>query len=703
MRTLLSSFWPNPSSPRWVVAAGMCLAVSARADEIETTASDGSKTTISSKDDRVQRKAIRGGALDVTRESEELKQLRTFEHETFLRDRSRVDVLPPLGSSSDGTSQDLVPEGLRTPRTESPEKPASYTTPPWLAALKLLDNLGLGPTFVRFETHVIKYLEFYKDERRGRAIMASWLRRQGRYRKLIEQALEKYKLPRFLLYVSMIESGYDPHDRSHKGAVGLWQFLPEGARIYGLRVDHWVDERQDPERSTEAAARYLGDLKARFGSWHLALAAFNAGYGAVLRAMQKYNTNDYWELCRHEDGLPFETLLYVPKAIATALVGENRSFFGYEDTPQDPPLAWDSVTVSTSVSLAAAARAMSLTEEELARLNPHLRRGRTPPLGPGETFELRVPVGLAPQFVAAYDFRGEKLLPYVVRFGERLEDIAKTRGVATSRLRTINGIEDPAEVRPGLTLLVPPSRGPTESSKTLPNDDLVVVAVPDKNLRVEGKRQVFYRIVPGDTLWSIARFFKVKDADLVRWNNVDPEATLATKMVLSLWIDPNFDVSHVMLVDPAHVRVVTVGSEEFFTIVETLRGRRRVTISVSPGDALESIGRRYGLTVADMERINRMSRKTDLLPGQTIVAYQTLSPQERAAAIKRLLAGEMPAPAQDVAVPAAAPYGPPVPLYGPPFPLAKTPTEEAKTSPSDPSPNDPAETDQTETDPPDDR
>mgnify|MGYP000048784992 CR=1 FL=1 len=150
----------------------------------------------------------------------------------------------------------------------------------------------------------------------------SWLRKQGRYRQLIEQTLDRYNLPRFLLYVSMIESGYDPHDRSHKGAVGLWQFLPEGARIYGLRVDYWVDERQDPVRSTDAAARYLGDLKARFGSWHLTLAAFNAGYGAVLRAMQKYNTNDYWELCRHEDGLPWETLLYVPKAIATALVGD---------------------------------------------------------------------------------------------------------------------------------------------------------------------------------------------------------------------------------------------------------------------------------------------------------------------------------------------------------------------------------------------
>jgi membrane-bound lytic murein transglycosylase D len=143
--------------------------------------------------------------------------------------------------------------------------------------------------------------------------MASWLRKQGRWRALFEDALRRARLPLALIYVAMIESGYDPHDRSHAGAVGLWQFMPEGGKIYGLRIDYWVDERKNPERSTAAFTHYIADLKERFGAWPLALAAFNAGYGAVLRAMQKYNTNDYWELCRHEDGLPWDTLLYVPR------------------------------------------------------------------------------------------------------------------------------------------------------------------------------------------------------------------------------------------------------------------------------------------------------------------------------------------------------------------------------------------------------
>lgn len=619
---------------------------------------------IDPKDDRVQRRAIRGGPIDLSRESTELRELRAFELESFpragLRESMGLSPREPAGTLpgqrggtelglggasglSGGLGPDAVPEGLHSPLGPRPPGTVPSPTIPWLSALRLLDNLGLSPTFVRFEAHVIKYLEFYKEEKRGRSIMGSWLRKQGRYKPLIEQALDKYGLPRFLLYVSMIESGYDPHDKSNKGAVGLWQFLPEGARIYGLRVDYWVDERKDPVRSTEAAARYLGDLKARFGSWHLTLAAFNAGYGAVLRAMQKYNTNDYWELCRHEDGLPWETLLYVPKAIATALVGENKNFFGYEELQPDPAIAFDGVAVRGSVSLATAARVVGSTQEELQRLNPHLRRGRTPPLASGETWELRLPSGSAALFSQSADARGERLEPYIVRFGERLEDIAKLRGTSVSALRRINGIEDTAEIRTGITLLLPPSvaaaRPELGPPSPLAAEEIVVVAVPDRRLVVPGKKRVFYRVIPGDSIWAIARFFKVNQADLLRWNNLDPEATLATKMVLDLWIDKDFDVSQVVLVDPSRVRVVTTGSSEFFELVETLRGRKRVQYKCQSGDTLEKIAKHFGLTVADVERINRMGRTTEVAPGQTVIVYQNLSSTERTAALARLLPG----------------------------------------------------------------
>jgi membrane-bound lytic murein transglycosylase D len=607
------------------------------------------------RDDRIQRKAIRGGPVDLSRESQELRELREFEQATFPRAGMRA-ITPADGSvpgvgpgvmNTPGSADeerggrlgpDAVPEALRSPAQRRPTVDPAPPTLPWLASLRLLDNLGLSAAFVRFEAHVIKYLEFYKEDRRGRSIMASWLRRQGRYRALIEEALDRHHLPRFLLYVSMIESGYDPHDRSTAGAVGLWQFLPEGARIYGLRVDYWVDERKDPVRATDAAARYLGDLKARFGSWHLALAAFNAGYGAVLRAMQKYNTNDYWELCRHEDGLPWETVLYVPKAIATALVGENRSLFGYDELQEDPAIRYDTVSVTTTVSLAAAARAAGVPQEEVERLNPELRRGRTPPLPPGGTWPLRLPRGSGARFLASYDASKERLESYVVRFGERLDDIARARGISTGELRRINGVEESSEVRAGVTLLVPPLAAGARKAP-LPGEEVVIVAVPDKNLVVPGRKRVFYRVIPGDTISAIARFFKVTQGELARWNNLDLEATLATKMVLDVWVNKDFDTSQVALVDPARVRVVTTGSDEFFDLVETLRGRKRVIYLCRAGDTMQKVAKKYGLTAADLERINRLSKSTVLQPGQSLMVYVQMSERERAEALRKLVPG----------------------------------------------------------------
>ncbi|HEX9103157.1 MAG TPA: transglycosylase SLT domain-containing protein, partial [Polyangia bacterium] len=403
------------------------------------------------------RRAIRGAPVEVVHESDELRALREFDEASFPRPLPGLPSTSPSPSPSDdtatasirrtslgGVGPDAIPSTLRSPEQGLVKPIETPSAIPWLAEIKLPDLP------VRLDARVVRYLEFYKSDRRGRAIMTSWLKKEGRWKPLFEDALRRAKLPLGLVYVSMIESGFDPLDRSHAGAVGLWQFMPEGGRIYGLRNDYWIDERRNPEKATAAFVHYIADLKERFGAWPLTLAAFNAGYGAVLRAMQKYNTNDYWELCKHEDGLPWETTLYVPKAMAVAIVGENKKLFGYDDVVPDPPYAFDRVTVPSSTSVAAVAKAAGVSAAEIAALNPELRRGRTPP----EPWPARVPRGAGARFAANQNAHREMVKPFVVRFGERLDDLARAYGATAKELRAINGIDDASEVRPGLTLLV---------------------------------------------------------------------------------------------------------------------------------------------------------------------------------------------------------------------------------------------------------
>ena len=219
--------------------------------------------------------------------------------------------------------------------------------------------------------------------------------------------LRKAHLPEDLLYDAMIESSYDNDDSSSAGALGLWQFMPQNGKIYGLRMDRWVDERRDPLRSTIAMMDYWQDLYQRFGEWQIALAAFNVGYGAVLRSIARYNTNDYYALCDYENGMPWETCLYTPKVLAAAIVGHNRAVFGYGEIKETPPEQWDEVAVPTSMTFAMIARVAGSTEATIKQLNPQLRRGRTPPGEAG--YIVRVPAGAKPEFAKKLAELAERL------------------------------------------------------------------------------------------------------------------------------------------------------------------------------------------------------------------------------------------------------------------------------------------------------
>jgi membrane-bound lytic murein transglycosylase D len=519
--------------------------------------------------------------------------------------------------------------------------PAVVTRPSQLRPdLPWLDELELPDLPVTWTPRLIEYLVFYRDDPRGHRIMKGWLEDQGRYRDMILAALREAKLPEDLLYVAMIESGYNPQTSSYAGAAGLWQFMPAGGRIYGMRIDRWVDERNDPIRSTIAVLDYFKDLHQRFGDWHLALAAFNAGYGAVLRSVARYNTNDYWKLSEVENGLAWETTLYVPKAIAAAICGRNREKLGFGTLKVEAPERWEDVAVPGSVSLATIARAVGASADDLARLNPHLRRHRTPPGEAG--YVVRVPRGTGETFARKLaDLRSDwdGADAYVMAHGERFEDVATTFGISTRKLKALNEIAHESEVGGGSVLVVPKLDGATRSKNRAkaiaalhasgpdqkPGEPLIV-AVPDKDATVAGKRRVFYRAVVGDQIADVAQALGIKPAQLVAWNALSGTAELHPRMVLQAWVAPGFDAdrANVRLLDDDKLLLVTRGSKEHLELAEARVGRVRLEYSPKKAESLEVIGKKFGLGPRDLARINKIKHTSVIEPGQTIIVYKVV-------------------------------------------------------------------------------
>jgi membrane-bound lytic murein transglycosylase D len=514
--------------------------------------------------------------------------------------------------------------------------------------LHWMEGLEMPDLPVRWEPHLVKYLEFFKSDPRGRQLFAVWLRRSGRYRESMRRALRQKGLPEDLVWLSMIESGFDATARSPVGAGGLWQFMPQTGKLYGLAQDRWLDERFDPQRATLAAADFLADLHRRFGSWELAIASYNMGYGGMLSVVKRYNTNDYWALSRLEAALPWETTLYVPKIVAAAIVARNLKTFGFADAAVDAPLDGDEVAVPPGVALSAVAQAAGTTAHELEIMNPQYRAGRTPP-EPSSSggYPVRVPDGRGDTCTAALARMktGTSATDrYVVRFGDTLEQIAAAHKTTAARLAELNGIRAGEMVHGGAVLLVPHAtstamatatglaanavgsaggNGPATSSSAGSEDGAKVttVVVPADVFVYPDRKRVFYRVAVGDTLKDVAGAFHVSADELRRWNDLDPVARLHDGMTLQLFVAPETDLSSVAVLAESQVRVVPVGSEDFFASWDGMKGRRRVSIPAKAGDTLATLSRRLGVPVTSLERINRRGATEPYAAGDEVIVY----------------------------------------------------------------------------------
>lgn len=554
-------------------------------------------------------------------ESSELRALRQAERDLFGPDDRDAsgEACPPELLPGAGDAQ-VHASGLPPPPV-SP-KPAAEVAPP---KLDFLSTLRMPDLPVRWSARVLQYLDFYKNDPRGRTIVAIWYRKSGRYEPMLRAVLRKHGMPEDLMWVAVVESGLRPTVYSHAGAAGLWQFMPQTARLYGLVVDRWVDERLDPVRSTHAAAMYLQDLHRRFGTWELALGSYNMGFGGMLSSIRKYNTNDFWELCRYEAGIPWETTLYVPKILALAVVAKNPEVFGLSNITRDAPAEFDEVDVVPGVSLESVAKAAEVDVTDIEQLNPQLLASRVPPRAPQRAaagvWRIRVPKGHAAKVDANLvktRARERELTPYTVRHGESLEDVARTFRISRYELARLNALRNDEVPRPGTVLMVPPRRD--RRAKRAPEDRPVVV-VPVDLQPPPGHERRFYEAVGGDTLEGVANALSVRADDLRRWNGLDPRARLHPSMSLMAVVPSNQDLSHVRTLGDDEVRVLVVGTDAFFDYHEGQKGRVRTVTVVRAGEGWRDVARRTGLSVGMLERINRRSRRTDLQPGERLVVY----------------------------------------------------------------------------------
>src|SRR6201993_732676 len=242
---------------------------------------------------------------------------------------------------------------------------------------------------------VAGYINYFSS--RGRGVLERGLERSGRYDEMIRRVLKEEGVPQDLIFLAQAESGFHPLALSRVGARGIWQFMASRARGYGLERDWWVDERQDPEKSTRAAGRHLKDLYNQFGDWYLAMAAYNSGPGTVQSAVKRTGYADFWELYRR-NVLPKETRNYVPIILAVTIMAKNPSQYGLDTIVPDPPMSYDTVTINYPVDLRLVAECVNSGTSELQDLNPSLLRLTTPRVG---KFELHLPAGTKDDYETA--------------------------------------------------------------------------------------------------------------------------------------------------------------------------------------------------------------------------------------------------------------------------------------------------------------
>ena len=342
------------------------------------------------------------------------------------------------------------------------------------------------------------YIHYFTNRIRDK--FSTWLGRSEMYLPMMKKTFREKGLPEDLTYLVLIESGFNNKAYSRAKATGQWQFMKGTGKRYGLRIDRWIDERRDPEKATEAAAEYLGDLYGLFNDWHLAAAGYNAGEGKIGRAIKKYKTVDFWQLSQPKyKYLRRETKDYVPKLIAAAMIAKEPAKYGFDDIEYHPSLACEKVTINRMTDLRDIASAAECSLEDIQILNPELKTRFTPPNYPD--YELNVPMGKK----------------------EILED----------KLASISGVSEKVALREVGPEKQGVSRKKSSRAKRVQSQSV--------SMDTASKRVINYIVKEGETLWGIAAKYSVDVRHLASWNNLRNKHQLKKGQRLNIYVGRDTD------------------------------------------------------------------------------------------------------------------------------------------------------------------
>ncbi|MBT3476281.1 LysM peptidoglycan-binding domain-containing protein [bacterium] len=341
-----------------------------------------------------------------------------------------------------------------------------------------------------------KFINYFSKTEKGRVFFKQTYRRQGLFRDRIKQIFKEYDIPEDLIYLSMIESAFQVNIVSSAGAVGLWQFMPSTGRIFSLRVDKWVDERRDFEKSTYAAAKYLRSLKRKFGSWELAMAGYNSGDLTVKNAIKEYKSRDFWYLSQYT--FTKQTKNYIPQILAVIHISKNLSEFGFSNKIIDPRIELQRVELPPRTSLEFISKISGIDYGLLKKINPSLLRDMTPPNG---TYSIYVPYGYKKKVYAQLSAspRSKVLFKYKIKKGDTLSEISKIYSNSIEEIVKLNNLKS-TSIFTGQELLI--------------YKQIYV----DKTLKKE--KSFIYVVKRGDSLSMIAKKFKIRTKDLKKMNNL---------------------------------------------------------------------------------------------------------------------------------------------------------------------------------------